>query len=392
MSSLTGHRRITSQAISELQKSCSKHALGGNLESANLPSFVVQRDILDVISLGHWGNYGQSHHFMRRFDGQSPTQAYKENVEWVRSSAVSAAEKLASRIRLYLLGKQASLGIAPHAAKRSCNLPTLGSGTHLMAQGRQVLGGEFHPTGNGGVVRERVNWQVLGNAIHAIQDSFSDGHVIRGVSIDEKNPGPIEHIKQYAGKEKDKHKHYDSLWFDEDNKKFTIAGKQAVNATKDLLTIIIITAQISASGNDSVSIENRWERFKRVWLVISPSLSAERDFAYDFIIKHQKGIRFGNRNLKTIKMDEEKMAKNLIVEVGTNMRKVHDVFERLDSHYNADSDEVAKFYVNRVKKTGNAIEAALKENKSLVNLLIKVMDEGYTDDDEAAAIQYLKSL
>lgn len=38
---------------------------------------------------------------MRRFDGQSPLEAYQESVQSIRSNALSAASKLAQRIRLY---------------------------------------------------------------------------------------------------------------------------------------------------------------------------------------------------------------------------------------------------------------------------------------------------
>ena len=102
MSKLEGHKLITVQAVKEIKGSCSTHPLGGNLSGANLPAHVVNRDILDVIILGHWADFGQSHHFMRRFDGQSPYEAYVESVEWIRSNAFQTSKTLARRIRKYL--------------------------------------------------------------------------------------------------------------------------------------------------------------------------------------------------------------------------------------------------------------------------------------------------
>jgi len=98
MSTVTGHWKITKQAVSELQQHCAYHPRY-RIESGNIPTFVVLRDVLDFVSLGHWANYAQSHHFMRSFDGKSPAQAYNANVEWIRSNAVSASEVLAQKIR-----------------------------------------------------------------------------------------------------------------------------------------------------------------------------------------------------------------------------------------------------------------------------------------------------
>lgn len=80
MSKLDGHSIITKQAVLEVGGLCVKNIIASNLKLAGLPTDVIQRDILDL-SGGHWSDYGQKHHFMRRFDGQSPYEAYTESVE-----------------------------------------------------------------------------------------------------------------------------------------------------------------------------------------------------------------------------------------------------------------------------------------------------------------------
>ena len=127
MSSPTGHWTITAQAVKTLASACASHPLAGNLATASLPMSVVARDVLDF-PFGHLGDFGQSHHFMRRFDGQSPKVAYEENVEWVRYNTLKAARQLSGRITWYLRGKRGA-GVAPQAAKKNrCNLPAMSPG------------------------------------------------------------------------------------------------------------------------------------------------------------------------------------------------------------------------------------------------------------------------
>lgn len=164
MSHPKGHRLITQEAINELQESCIKHWSRGvqySRESTKFPSVVVQRDILDTVTLGHWGNYGQSHHFMRRFDGQSPLQAYNANVKWVYSNAVSATENLVQRQRY--LGSPAALGrgVASYGAKTRRAIPT--------TQDINILFRGF-PKTKYGAKQDSLNWQFLGNAIHAVRE------------------------------------------------------------------------------------------------------------------------------------------------------------------------------------------------------------------------------
>ncbi len=389
MSTLSGHKLLTIQAIKELKMSCANHPIGSNFNSANIPSYVIQRDILDVVSLGHWGNYGQPHHFMRKFDGQSPYQAYNDSVKWIQENALRAAVQMRTRIKKHM-PNMGTPDVAPHATKRSCGLFGMSSNPQSMVQARKILGGAIYYSDEG-FSKEVVNWQTLGNALHAIQDSFSEGHVVRNVSKSEMSPGSIEHIKQYAGSEKNKHKHYDELWLNEKTKQFTLSGRHAINATKSLITIITNTAQANSSEVQPLNLIG-WHTFKSNWLVTSTTLDKKRDFAFDFILEHQTGIRFGASNIKTINMDEEKLAKNLIYAVGIDMKKVFDVFHRLDKHYNSDSDDIALLYISKLKQANSQVQDAFKSHKQLISLLTKIMREGYTGTKEKEAIEYLSSL
>ncbi len=49
-------------------------------------------------------------------------------------------------------------------------------------------------------------------------------------------------------------------------------------------------------------------------------------------------------------------------------------------------------FTNKVKTANAATSKAIGNNKQLVDLLIKVIDEGYTTGSEKAAIEYHKLL
>lgn len=384
MSNLTGHARLTALAVRELANTCNSHPLAASMANAGLPGNVVMRDLLDIILLGHWADYGQSHHFMRRFDGQSPYMAYEEDVEWVRSNAQRAARTLSRRIRYYAWPRPVA-GVAPRAATQNrCNLTTLPHTSLSPHQARKILGGDAAND-------DYINWQHLGNAIHALQDSFAAGHARRSPSTDPKQPGAIEYIKVYAGADKHKHADHDKRWFDEKNERFSVTGRHAVNATRALLEIVLTTAHGGTRNNASVLQLHGWNSFQQHWLAASPSLSRARDFAIDLIERFHTGIHLGN-NTSTFNMDEEGLAKALLQECGTDMQKVFSVFSRLDGHYDTDVDDVAERYVKRVKDKPGPVSKALSGHKKLVALLIKVMDEGWTSDGEQACIGYLKAL
>ncbi len=92
----------------------------------------------------------------------------------------------------------------------------------------------------------------------------------------------------------------------------------------------------------------------------------------------------------TFNMDEDGLA-NCLFAMGTNMPRVGKIFKHLDDHHRSDADDVAVRYVARVKGSPG-LGAALRADRSLVQLLIKVMDEGWTSSEEKAAIAWLRGL
>ncbi|MDR3506677.1 MAG: hypothetical protein P4L64_02140 [Caulobacteraceae bacterium] len=92
----------------------------------------------------------------------------------------------------------------------------------------------------------------------------------------------------------------------------------------------------------------------------------------------------------TFSMDEEGLAKCL-AQMGGNLGRVRSIFEYLEENHSSDSDDVALAYVDLVKKDP-ALARAIKFEPPLRNLLIKLLNAGWTSDDEQAAIDYLKAL
>jgi hypothetical protein len=347
MSSLPGHGKITRCAVEELAREPRYAHLFSASAAKTVATHVMARDVLDVVILGHWADFGQCHHFMRRFDGQSEVAAYGEAVEWIRLNALDAARHIAAHTRL---GR--------------------GPGGGVITGGQTPLS------------------QSLGNALHATQDSFASGHAEREAAQGSV-PGAIRRIKRYAGAEKDGHELADQEWhLAGDTGAFSVTGRFAIEATKDLLRLVADSA-VASRGNVQLA---GFEIFRAKWLRVSRTLSSQRDRAFDLIDRYYTGLRLGATNIKTINMDEDGLAAALITEAGTDMRLVLDVFTRLDEQYNSDSDDVAEIYVNEIRRRKGPLEAALKASPDLVRRLIKVMDEGWTSAGEADCIRYLRSL
>ena len=345
MSSLPGHGRITKQAVEDLALEPRYAAAFAPIASTTVATSVMARDVIDVVILGHWSDFGQCHHFMRRFDGQSEREAYAEAVDWIRRNAVEAARQFAR---------------------------------HVHTGGGAISGAQAPLS------------QSLGNALHALQDSFASGHALRepGQGSD---PGAICKIKRYAGDEKHGHEEADEEWHLPGAKgTFSAKGYAAIEATKALLRMIVDSSVTARGGRMPVLLG--FEMFRSRWLRVSGSLSDQRDRAFDLIDRYTTGIRVGATNLKTINMDEDALAAALVREAGTDMALVLDVFTKLDEQYNSDSDDVAEIYVNEVRRRKGPLENALRANTALVQRLIKVMDEGWTSGGEADCIRYLKGL
>ena len=92
----------------------------------------------------------------------------------------------------------------------------------------------------------------------------------------------------------------------------------------------------------------------------------------------------------TFNMDEDGLAGSLAA-MGTNMGRVWAIFAYLDEKHNSDADDVAVRDVDQIRKSPTTI-AALKNDKTLLNLLILIMTEGWTSAEEKKTIAYLQTL
>jgi len=93
----------------------------------------------------------------------------------------------------------------------------------------------------------------------------------------------------------------------------------------------------------------------------------------------------------TFNMDEHGLAEALAA-MGVNTRRVLSIFEHLNNKFeNSDADDVAVRYVDQVRGSP-ATTAAVKKDKVLVALLIRILDEGWTTDEEKKAIAFLRAL
>lgn len=376
MSKLKGHKEITRQAVNELIDLTPQHSVIANLHHMALRHSVQARDIIDVIQLGHWTNSGQRHHFMRSFDGQSHFNAYIDATNWIRSNALSAANQLSNRIKKF-------------------NLSADDYSVNSMRDGKHAIAGKpstRNPRNKHKTDFDHVSWLTLAYACHALQDSFSAGHAIRERHLNSKQPGNITGILRYSGPEKTDHSENDKKW--KINKKgddiirFSLEGRIAINATKALITMVLQTA-FDHDSNTKITVLDGWGEFQRTWLN-APTLSKKRDPAVDLIHQHCTSIQLGDMNFKTVNMEEELLAKAIIDEHPLNMSIVYDVFYRLDNHYSSDADDVAALYIRLVKEKRGAEEKALKRDKKLVSLLVKVLDEGYTTGREESLARYLQ--
>lgn len=90
-------------------------------------------------------------------------------------------------------------------------------------------------------------------------------------------------------------------------------------------------------------------------------------------------------------VDETGMARALATEQRNNLSFVHRVFLNLNNNYNADADDVAMEYVKIARRDSGLVQY-LRENNALRELLIQLLDEGWTSTEEQEAIRYLQGL
>jgi hypothetical protein len=105
----------------------------------------------------------------------------------------------------------------------------------------------------------------------------------------------------------------------------------------------------------------------------------------EFIIN---GFRFGGMKM-TVNMDEEGLAAAL-VKMGPNADRLRRIFIRLRDAHQTDSDDVTMHYVERAPVT--LLRAVKQVDPGLINLMIKLLEDGPTFADEERAIAKLKAL
>jgi len=340
---LDGHREISNRAVKEFLAEPGNGRYAADLYAeirtragttkVAVGEYAVQRDLNDVFTLGHWSNFAQKHHFMRRFDGQSQQGAYDDACEWILSNAVKFA-----------------------------NAVLKGDGP-----------GEL---------------QALGNAMHAVEDSFASGHAEREKAGGPTAPGAIKRIKMYAGSEKEGHSHGDKTW--RDGSKLSLEGELAKNAAKALVAVIFAEVERArASKQKSVNGLSGWIAYREKWLRAG-KLSGERDGAYDLVDDFYNGVVWGDTNT-AFNFDEEGMANAIWSKLGDDTRKIRAAFNRLYEYHTVDSDDVAEIYVNKLRKNPSSkTTRAVLGDKLLVGDLVKIMDEGWTSSGEQDCIKFLQ--
>ena len=90
-------------------------------------------------------------------------------------------------------------------------------------------------------------------------------------------------------------------------------------------------------------------------------------------------------------VDESEMALALASEHRTNPSFTENVFSSLTSDYYTDSDDIALEYVNALRQDAE-LRRSLMRNNNLRELLIQILDSGWTSAEEQNAIVYLQSL
>lgn len=281
---MNGHFHMTNRAVVELQQDCLDHPLVTNLKLARLGSASAARDAYDGIApdrlpvVGfllkklytpetHWSDAGQKHHFMRA-KNQTRESAWRESVEWIRANTEQTIQLLVKLLPMYF-NKDTSDTWTPTP---SCYLPTMYASPRPQWD-IQRHSGQFDE----GSLWQRTGWPKLGSAIHAVQDSFSSAHVLREKATDEDQPGDIILLHVYDMHNKKTHGHKDSEWHqprgEDEDYKLSETGRLAVNASKELLLIVLECAIYRHRGIDR--FVSKWDAYQRTWLNISPIVAMD---------------------------------------------------------------------------------------------------------------------
>jgi len=179
----------------------------------------VYRDTEDIFTGGHWSHEGQKHHFMR-YEGQTRRSAYDAGLKWVHDNAHTAAERLRE-----------------------------------IWQKRRDSARFVHPV--------YIN-EPLGNAIHALQDSYAEGHVTRKKEDD---IYVIVDVLVYDAMNKNKrddwagHAALDEQW------KTNELGKEARVAGRELIRIAVFSSLVKTDPEFEPKWGSLWDTLVSLFLV-----------------------------------------------------------------------------------------------------------------------------
>ena len=111
------------------------------------------------------------------------------------------------------------------------------------------------------------------------------------------------------------------------------------------------------------------------------------------IDKYYSGFVWGDTN-HAVNFDEAGLAGAIYSDLQADTTEVYKTFWRLNEYHTVDADDVAEIYVDKLRgrnATPPTLRAVAADSR-LKNLLIKVLDEGWTTDNEYACIDFLKEL
>lgn len=102
-------------------------------------------------------------------------------------------------------------------------------------------------------------------------------------------------------------------------------------------------------------------------------------------------FRWGSFGM-TANMDEEGLA-DFCVRIGFNPPRLRAIFRRLQSAHWTDSDDVTHYYVDKMRRRHDATMRQLAQaDRGFIELLIALLESGWTTGGEYEAIRYLRGL
>lgn len=102
--------------------------------------------------------------------------------------------------------------------------------------------------------------------------------------------------------------------------------------------------------------------------------------------------QFLKRFTNFVSTDEEAIANALVDEVGINMDRVHAILLAMDESFSTDADDVVVLYLRKVLAGGGSVLEALRLNHGCRATMIRLLDDGWTSQEEAALIGKLRAL